>query len=168
MYSPTDTAHDNFISNLESTFSKSCHIQVAEKSECTSEGDGYFDVVEGKICGGRLIQQETRLDNKCLRNCTDVAYPDVMLPPCSLDEEGDISSTEWLSEQSALQPSSSSGSLPVSSPRWSCLDMLRVTSHVYLKDGHSHRCMLFLSCANTEELLINSYTIELLLVLLSH
>ncbi|KAF7818523.1 BRI1-KD interacting protein [Senna tora] len=103
MYSPVNSVDDNSLSNLETTFSKSFHIHDAEKSEHASEGGDDCDVVKGNYFGG-IIQQETKLDEKCLKKCATLAYPD-MIPPSYA--EGEISLTESLSDNSKPQSYSS-------------------------------------------------------------
>ncbi|XP_028758212.1 uncharacterized protein LOC114717275 isoform X1 [Neltuma alba] len=80
MYSPANTEHD--ISNLESTFSKSFHIEDAEKSDHSSVGDDYCNTGEGG-----LMQQETDMDKTCLTRSANTSYSDQTLPPSSSDEE---------------------------------------------------------------------------------
>ncbi|XP_054804608.1 uncharacterized protein LOC129307754 [Prosopis cineraria] len=82
MYSLANTRHDNLISNLESTFSKSFHIEDAERSENSSVGDDYCDTGQGS-----LIQQETTTDDMCLRGSADTSYFNPLLPLCSSDDD---------------------------------------------------------------------------------
>ncbi|TKY52829.1 hypothetical protein E2542_SST24351 [Spatholobus suberectus] len=94
--SPVNAVHD-IISKLEGTFRESLHIQDAQKPEHASEGDhiGNCVVGEGNLCGG-FEPHETKLEIKCLKECSTFPYPDMMLPSSSSDEEADTS----LSKQS--------------------------------------------------------------------
>ncbi|KAI9085808.1 hypothetical protein K1719_032222 [Acacia pycnantha] len=69
MYSPASTVHDNIISNLESTFSESFHIEDAEKSEQSSVGDDNCGTGEGS-----LIEQETEVAETCLKRSAMTSY----------------------------------------------------------------------------------------------
>ncbi|KAK4281391.1 hypothetical protein QN277_012891 [Acacia crassicarpa] len=82
MYSPANTVHDNIIRNLESTFSKSFHIEDAEKSEHSSAGDDNCGTGEGS-----LIEQETEVAETCLRRSAMTSYSSETLPPSSSGEE---------------------------------------------------------------------------------
>lgn len=65
--------HDDFISNLESTFSKSLHIEDAQNPEHASEGDDNCNLGAGDTCGG-FEQQEIKLDMKCLKEHSTFPY----------------------------------------------------------------------------------------------
>ncbi|KAG5002899.1 hypothetical protein AAZX31_10G042200 [Glycine max] len=108
--SPVNAVHDNIISKLEVTFSESLHIHDAQNSEHASEGDhiGNCDVGERNLREGFELQ-ETKLEIKCLKECSTFPYPDMMLPSSSSDEEADASSP---SKQSPRQNYSCSVSLP--------------------------------------------------------
>jgi len=104
--------HDYIISKLEGTFIESLHIQDAQKSEHASEVDRIFDnfYVEENL-GRDFEPQETKLEIKCLKECSTFPYPDMILPSSSSDEEAD----KLLPKQSPRQKYSCSVSLEVSS-----------------------------------------------------
>ncbi|KAI4300145.1 hypothetical protein L6164_033556 [Bauhinia variegata] len=111
-YSP-NAVHENSVSNLESTFNDSLHIQDAQKSEHASDVDNNYEVVEGLSEG--FQQQQTKLSKKYLKKCATFPYSDKMLAPSSSDEEdeeADTSLKESLTEQSVHQTYSRSMSLP--------------------------------------------------------
>ncbi|KAK7355655.1 hypothetical protein VNO80_14915 [Phaseolus coccineus] len=99
--------HDYVISKLEGTFIESLHIQDAQKFEHASEVDS-TDIfyVEENFCRD-FEPQETKLEIKCLKECSTFPYPDMILPSTSSDEEADKS----LSKQSPRQSYSCSVSL---------------------------------------------------------
>ncbi|CAJ1968348.1 unnamed protein product [Sphenostylis stenocarpa] len=99
--------HDNIISKLEGTFMESLHIQDAQKPKDASEVDHIDNCyVKENLCGG-LEPQETKLEIKCLKECSTFPYPDMIQPSSSSDEEADTS----LSKQSPRQNYSCSVSL---------------------------------------------------------
>ncbi|KAK7267532.1 hypothetical protein RIF29_20208 [Crotalaria pallida] len=113
--SPLHAVNDNVISNLESTFSESFHIEDAQKSEHASERGDNCNMEKGDLCGG-IEQQGTKLNMNCSNKCSTFPYPDMMLPPSSSDEDDDdATSTESLAEQSSHQSNSCSLSLPAPS-----------------------------------------------------
>lgn len=112
--SAVNDVHENFISNLESTFSESLHIQDAPKSGHVSEENDIHDVADENARGG-IKQKETKLNMTCLKKSATFPIPHVMLSSSSSDEEADTSVTESRSEHSAHQTFSRSVSLPVSS-----------------------------------------------------
>ena len=114
LHSPVNAVHDDFIRDLESTFSEALHIQDDQKSEHASEGDDICDEAEENL-RGNFKQRETKLDMKCLKKSATFPIQETMLPSSSSDEEADASFTESPSEQSAQQTYSRSISLPVSS-----------------------------------------------------
>ncbi|KAJ1391364.1 hypothetical protein SESBI_36755 [Sesbania bispinosa] len=111
--SPVDAVDDNIISKLESTFGESLHIEDAQKLEHVSEGDDVDNchVGEGSLCGA-FEQQETKLQMKCLENCSTFPYADMMLPSSSSGGEVDTSLTESISKESPHQSYPCSVSLP--------------------------------------------------------
>ncbi|KAK7336975.1 hypothetical protein VNO77_17529 [Canavalia gladiata] len=107
--SHVDAVHDNnFISDLERTFSESLHIQDAQKSEDPSEGNDMCNVEDENLCGG-IKELETKLNMMCLKKSATFPIPNMLLPSSSSDEGADISVT---SEHSAQQTYSRSVSLP--------------------------------------------------------
>ncbi|KAE9589949.1 hypothetical protein Lalb_Chr21g0314341 [Lupinus albus] len=110
MHSPVNAEDNNFLSNLECTFSESLHIEDAQKSDHASEEDDNRTTKEGNLCEGFELQ-ETKLNMKCLKKCSTFPYPDMMLPPSSSDEKGDKSLAFSLSDQSPCQSSSCTVSL---------------------------------------------------------
>ncbi|KAK4272955.1 hypothetical protein QN277_021440 [Acacia crassicarpa] len=113
LHSPANAAYNNFINNLESSFSESLHIQDDQESENLLDGTCDCDVVEC-LCGG-FEQQDVELNKKCLNRCATLPGPDMMLPSSSSDaedEKANTSLTESLSQQSAHQTYSRSISLP--------------------------------------------------------
>lgn len=117
-------ALDDIISKLESNFVGSLHIQDDQKSEYVSEENniGNCHAGEGHLCGC-FEQEETKLEMKCLKECSTFPYPDMILPSSSSDKEANTSLAESLSEQSPHQSYSCSASLPVSSEH-QCFCML--------------------------------------------
>ncbi|KAE9619434.1 hypothetical protein Lal_00047576 [Lupinus albus] len=105
MHSPVNAVGYNFISNLESSFTKSLYIEDVEKSEHASVRDDSHNLGKGNLSGG-FEQQETKLSINCLKKCSTFPYPDMMLPPSSSDEDDDTSSTESFSDQSPPESNS--------------------------------------------------------------
>lgn len=117
--SSVNDMHENCISNLESTFSESLHIQDTEKSEHLSEGDAMCNVGKENLSGVNK-QKKSKPNKVCLNKSATFPTPHVMLPSSSSDEDADSSVTESLNEHSAHQAYSRSISLPVS---FSCYDV---------------------------------------------
>ncbi|KAK7345665.1 hypothetical protein VNO77_16273 [Canavalia gladiata] len=105
MHSPVNGVHGDIISKLENNFSESLHIQDAEKSKHASEGGaiGNCDVGEGNLCES-FQQQETEIKMKCLKECSTLPFPDMMLPSISSVEEADTSFSKQSPHQSYTCP----------------------------------------------------------------
>ncbi|XP_047171674.1 uncharacterized protein LOC124839792 [Vigna umbellata] len=85
------------ISKLEGTFIESLHIQDALKLEQAYEVDRFDNFYpEEENSSGGFETQETKLEIKCLKDCSTFSYPDMCLPSSCSDEETDKS----LSKQS--------------------------------------------------------------------
>ncbi|KAE9612254.1 hypothetical protein Lal_00022125 [Lupinus albus] len=104
MHSPVNAVNDNYIRNLESTFCESLHIEDVEKSEHASAGYDNCNTGKENLCSG-FEQQGAKLNMNCLKKCSTLLYPDMILPPSSSDEN-DTSSPESLSDQSPLESNS--------------------------------------------------------------
>lgn len=118
--SSVNDMHENCISNLESTFSESLHIQDTEKSEHLSEGDTMCNVGKENLSGVNK-QKKSKPNKVCLNKSATFPTPHVMLPSSSSDEDADSSVTESLNEHSAHQAYSRSISLPAPSELKSAL-----------------------------------------------
>jgi len=125
--SSVNDIHENCISNLESTFSESLHIQDTEKSEHLSEGDTMCNVGKENLSGVNK-QKESKPNMVCLKKSATFPTPHVMLPSSSSDEDADSSVTESPNEHSAHQAYSRSISLPVS---FSCYNVVVNDVYVY-------------------------------------
>jgi len=113
VYSSVNDMHENCISNLESTFNESLHLQDTDKSEHLSEGDAMCNVGKKNLSGVNK-KKESKPNMVCLKKSATFPVPHVMLPSSSSDEDADSSVTESPHEHSAHQAYSRSISLPVS------------------------------------------------------
>ncbi|OIW13229.1 hypothetical protein TanjilG_02363 [Lupinus angustifolius] len=104
MHSPVNAVNDNYIRNLETTFCESLHIEDVQKSEHASAGYDNCNMGKGNLCGG-VEQQGAKLNMNCLKKCSTLLYPDMVLPPSSSVED-DSSLVESLSDQSPLESNS--------------------------------------------------------------
>jgi hypothetical protein len=125
--SSVNDMHENCISNLESTFSKSLHIQDTEKSEHLSEGDAMCNVAKENSSGVKK-QKESKPNMVCLKKSATFPIPHATLPSSSSDEDADSSVIESPHEHSAHQAYSRSISLPVS---FSCYKVGVNDAYVY-------------------------------------
>ncbi|OIW11230.1 hypothetical protein TanjilG_28321 [Lupinus angustifolius] len=111
MRSPVNSVHDNLISNLDSTFSESLHIQDAQKTECASKENDICDVAKKNSFQG-FKQQGRKPNKKYLKKSATFPVPEKKLPSSSSDEEAETSFTESLSKHSANKKCPRSLSLP--------------------------------------------------------
>ncbi|XP_014510818.1 uncharacterized protein LOC106769631 [Vigna radiata var. radiata] len=80
------------ISKLEGTFIESLNIQDALKLEHAYEVDRFDNLyVEEENLSGGFEPQETKLEIKCLKDCSTFSYSDICLPSSCSDEETDKS-----------------------------------------------------------------------------
>ncbi|XP_019444392.1 PREDICTED: uncharacterized protein LOC109348417 isoform X1 [Lupinus angustifolius] len=114
MRSPVNSVHDNLISNLDSTFSESLHIQDAQKTECASKENDICDVAKKNSFQG-FKQQGRKPNKKYLKKSATFPVPEKKLPSSSSDEEAETSFTESLSKHSANKKCPRSLSLPAPS-----------------------------------------------------
>lgn len=109
--SPVNDAQENFISNLESTFSESLNLHDAPKYKHATEENDNCNVAGENLCGD-INQKESQLMNKCLEKSATFPIPHLISPFSAPDVEPVTSVTESSSEHSAHQIYSRSVSLP--------------------------------------------------------